>query len=393
MYKQTAALLLALLLTVTAIPCLAAEAEEAEESIGITVRRIQTPVMGGTGTEVKWDADALEGKTISILGDSISTYRNYSNRQGARWSNISIGKGKAWYSDLKPKIALEDTWWMQLAEDLGLRILVNNSWSGSTFFMTRSKTTGAFADRCVQLHDNTGINDGAEPDIILIYLGSNDFTYFRSQLGSGAVDYAALITQDDRGETHYAAPNNTLEAAAITLDKIQRRYPLAEIYLMELPRRGDAKGDNLERLLQLDADLAAVAEHFGAVVIPTLDGPITAETAEHYYLDGRLHPNALGMDVLTEAAKSTILANTAWKTPEFHRVRFELDGVEADYGTDRLVREAAPFRGKLKSADPDAAFTVEITMDGRDITSQAYKNGVVNIAAVTADVTIRAKKA
>lgn len=379
------------------VPSFAAEGETTEEKNGeefvsVTMATVKTPASGGKGTVIERDTETLTGKTISILGDSISTFRNVSNRQGARWSNSTISRGYSWryYTDLKVKFSLSDTWWDQLTNDLGLRLLVNNSWSGSAFLHKHSNAPGAYISRCVQLHDDTGINAGAEPDIVLLFLGTNDFTHFFQTIGSGPVDYDALI-RTENGSVIYAEPTTTLEAAAITFDKIVRRYPFAEVYMMELPRRGDVKGDALDALLQFDHDLAEVAAHFGAVIIPLLDSPITAETAEHYYIDGRLHPNRLGMDVITEAAKKTILEHTAWKTEPTHTVTFDLDGVEIDYGAaERLVVSGRPFTGKLKPVEAETPFSIEITMDGRDITADVYKDGSIKIDAVTGDVVIRA---
>lgn|GEM_PF-1478806 len=410
MTKRSASLLLAaiLLLAVCAVPTFASEGEElppaaegesaeAEEYITFTRSMIKIPASGKTGgEEVPWDPEALAGKTVSILGDSISTFRNISNRQGSRWSNTTIGKGWAYgaYSDKKAKMAATDTWWSQMTEDLGLRLLVNNSWSGSAFFKPLAKTKGAYVSRCVQLHDDTGINAGAEPDIVIVFLGENDFNSHRDTLGTAQIDYDALITTEENGKTSYREPISTLEAAAICLDKISRRYPLAEIYLMELPMRGDLKDEALESFKQFNQGLGAVAEHFGAILIPTFEGPITAETAGSYYLDGRLHPNRLGMDVLTEAAKKAILENTAWKADVCYHISWELTGVKPEYGAqNRLVRENTPFTGKLTPAEKGRELTVQVTMNGEDITAEAYKNGVVTIPAVTGEVKIIASAA
>ena len=399
MRKHIFRILIAAVLTAAlTVPIFAAERvtgeeKDGEEFVSVTMSSVKTPVSNGQGTVIERDPDALSGKTISILGDSISTFRNYSNRQGSRWSNTTIGRAASYraYSDLRVKMTLEDTWWMQLAEDLGLRILVNNSASASTISGYPWGKNAAYQNRCVQLHDNTGINDGAEPDIVIIFMGTNDFFSFRSKLGTAEIDYDGLIMQDENGQTVYREPATVLEAAAITYDKIARRYPLAEVYVMELPQRADFTGETFEQFKTFNENLAKVAEHAGATLIPLFDGPITAETAEHYYIDGRLHPNRLGMDVITEAAKKTILEHTAWKTEPTHTVAFDLDGVEIDYGTaERLVVSGRPFTGKLKPVEAKTPFSVEITMDGRDITADVYKDGNIKIDAVTGDVVIRA---
>ena len=110
----------------------------------------------------------FEGKTVSVLGDSISTYTGVSNNTGC---NATIGSNAVYYTEGRHGVYANDTWWMQVANDLGLRLLVNNSWSGSSLLYTRNGTVGAYVERCVQLHDDTGDNAGETPDIIGIQMG------------------------------------------------------------------------------------------------------------------------------------------------------------------------------------------------------------------------------
>ena len=389
-----AVLAAALTLSVAAFPVRSdspASADAGEETVSVTVSMFRENVNDNkSAVTVPWDPEALEGKTFSILGDSISTYRNISNRAGSRWSNSTIGRARSWYSDLKPKLQDTDTWWMQLAEDLKLRLLVNNSWSGSTYYQTRVKTKGAYYDRCVQLHDNTGINDGAEPDIIFVYLGANDFTHFPDTLGTADIDYEDLFPVSENGTVTWRTPQTTLEAAAVVLYRIRAHYPMAEVYVMDMMYRGNMSESKEEVFHQLNRDLETVAEHFDAVPIRFEDGPVTKETLDRYYLDGYLHPNDLGMDVITEVAKKAVLENTGWKTETYHQVTLELDGVLADYGTDRLVREGQPFNVALSAEEEGKTFTVRVTAEGEDITDEVYSDGVVSIPAVTGEVTVTA---
>lgn len=393
-YLSAAALAAALTLSVAAFPARTdppASADAGEDAVSVTVTMIRENVNDRkSAVTVPWDPEALEGKTFSILGDSISTYRNISNRAGSRWSNTTISRGPAWYSDLKPKLQDTDTWWMQLADDLKLRLLVNNSWSGSTYYQTRVKTKGAYYDRCVQLHDNTGINDGAEPDIIFVYLGANDFTYYPDTLGTADIDYDSLFPPSENGVLTWRTPLSTLEAAAVVLYRIRARYPMAEVYVLEMMYRGDLTESSEEIFRQFNRDLETVAEHFGAVPIPFPEGVITRESTKRYYLDGRLHPNELGMDVITEVVKKAVLENTQWKTEPYHQVTLELDGVLADYGTDRLVREGQPFNTALTAEKEGKTLSVRVTADGEDITDKVCVDGSVSIPAVTGEVTITA---
>lgn len=101
-------------------------------------------------------------KQISIIGDSISTYYGF----------VPDGY-KVYYNE---EIALEnqltsvdDTWWRIVCKHLGAEICVNNSYSGSR--VSGEEFPCASSDeRTSSLH-----TEGATPDLILLYIGANDF--------------------------------------------------------------------------------------------------------------------------------------------------------------------------------------------------------------------------
>ena len=331
------------------------------------------------------DANHLTGKTISILGASISTYAGVSNGAAADTSNSTIRNNAKYYPhSVVTDVKLEDTWWMQAVEDLGLRLLVNNSWSGSSLLHERNGTVGAYIERCLQLHDDTGANAGEEPDIIAIQMGTNDFQYFKETLGTADIDYDQLIRTNSDGTYTYAQPSTTLEAAAIMLNKIHARYPNAELYYLNISQRIDGTDDLIR---SFNAELASVCEHFGVTIVDIYGSAITMEDFDTYIGDNRVHPNRLGMDAYTEAFKRAVIANTKYEV-ETHTVRFALDGVTADYGDDKIVVSGDSFQVQL-STDDD--MEVKVTLGGKDITASAYANGSVQIPSVTDDVVISAK--
>ena len=123
-------------------------------------------------------SSTLAGKTISILGDSISTFAGVSNDASV---NPTLQGGAIYYNEGTLGISRKDTWWQQTVDALDLRLLVNNSWSGSCVLHTRSGTEGGYVRRCQQLHND---KTGEEPDIIAVFLGTNDFSYYQSALGT-----------------------------------------------------------------------------------------------------------------------------------------------------------------------------------------------------------------
>lgn len=101
-------------------------------------------------------------KQISIIGDSISTYYGF----------VPDGY-KVYYNE---EIALEnqltsvdDTWWRIVCKHLGAEICVNNSYSSSRV-SGNGFPCASSDERTSSLH-----TEGAAPDLILLYIGANDF--------------------------------------------------------------------------------------------------------------------------------------------------------------------------------------------------------------------------
>ncbi len=337
--------------------------------------------------ETETVANKLQGKTISILGASISTFAGTSNGVAADTTNSTIRNNAKYYPhSVVTDVTLNDTWWMQVCSDLGLRLLVNNSWSGSSLLHTRNGTVGAYVDRCVQLHDDTGDNAGEDPDIIAIQMGTNDFQYYKDTLGTADIDYDALITDSSDGTYTYATPVTSLEAAAIVLHKISIRYPNAEVYYLNISQRVDGTD---ELIRSFNAELKEVVEHFDAHIVDIYDSAITMADFKTYIGDGRVHPNCLGMDVYTEAFKRALIENTAYKV-DTYTVSLNLDGVTANYGDEKLVVSGDGYSVNL-SAAAEMGLDVTVTMGGKDVTAAVYANGTVTIDSVTSDVTITAE--
>lgn len=104
------------------------------------------------------------GKTFSILGDSISTLAGY------------IPKGyKAFFEGdvcgISDVNAPEDTWWGKVINFFGGKLLINNSYSGSKV----TSQDGSFPAGYSEKRINDLSKNGSSPDIIMIYMGFNDW--------------------------------------------------------------------------------------------------------------------------------------------------------------------------------------------------------------------------
>ena len=125
-----------------------------------------------------YTSNTYAGKTISILGDSISTYVDVSNNPAY---NSTIGENVLYYGAKNIDVTQSETWWQQVIDALNMKLCVNNSWSGSCVLYERSGAGGAYISRCEQLHND---NTGEEPDVIVVFMGTNDFSYYQDTLGT-----------------------------------------------------------------------------------------------------------------------------------------------------------------------------------------------------------------
>lgn len=108
---------------------------------------------------------------ISILGDSISTYVGY----GPHGYPVYYRDDRLYDNEIE---SVDDTWWKQVIDALGGELCVNNSYSGSCV-AGAFEASGCSKVRCSNLHDESS------PDIILIYMGTND-RGFEVEIGMGA---------------------------------------------------------------------------------------------------------------------------------------------------------------------------------------------------------------
>lgn len=148
-------------------------------------------------------------KTFSVLGDSYSTFEGY------------IPEGNAWWYSSKPQgpndvVKVEDTWWHQFSSVTGWRLLLNESWSGSTICNTGYDgvpcPTWSFIARMKNI-----VAGDSDPDLILICGGTND-SWANSPIGQ--LKFSDW-TEDDLA--------SYLPACCYMLDYLRREAPQTEI--------------------------------------------------------------------------------------------------------------------------------------------------------------------
>ncbi len=336
-----------------------------------------------TATEAEGDLDAkiasYAGKKVSLIGDSISTYKDVSNNTSY---NSTIGNNAVYYTPGRLGINLADTWWQQVIDALDMELLVNNSWSGSTIFPPhKGEGSQGYLTRCVNLHNDT---TGEKPDIIWVYLGTNDYSSaYIDIVGTAAdIDYAALI-KEENGAYSYAEPTTVCEAYAVMLHKMKVAYPDAEIYCMTLlPKRSTALAG---QPTVFNGYLKEIATHMNCALIDLENCGIRteAEDFDTYIADHGLHPGPKGMDMISKTVLSAML-----EVPQ-HGITNNLQSTSTNNSV-YYVTDGGSYSSTISLDEGYAGTDIKVTMGDEDITASAVSGNNVNIANVTGDVRIYA---
>ncbi len=242
----------------------------------------------------------IEKKKVSVLGDSISTYDGWSNNVE---HNSTMGNNFIFYSATNPykpgaDFPVENTWWHKVTHNLEFEFCVNNSVSGSRVNMEATHIT-----RPQNLHNTT---TGDTPDIILIYIGINDWAAS-----------VPLGLYDGTGELPETLTTFS-EMYANIIKQAREAYPDVEIYcctlLPEKSRGTDGVNGAGVSIKQYNDVIATIAVNMGATVIDLYEeSGITFGNLSEYTLD-MLHPNVDGMKLISDTVLDVISTNMKKKT-------------------------------------------------------------------------------
>ena len=232
-------------------------------SIGVKFAGVKT---------VEKNISTYKGKTLSILGDSISTFSGY------------IPAGNATYYPRDDVQTVDSTWWKKLMNALGMTLKVNNSWSGSYVTTVNGTTSAGCGTRAEAL--------GESPDVIIVWMGINDFG---NEVGLGTYD----------GTTAVPATTTTFrEAYAIMLNKILTKYKTSEVWVCTLPqceRNGESGfpeiNGNGVALAAFNKAICELAEAFGVKVLDHNRCGLNYQNISVYESDS-LHPNKSGHSLI-----------------------------------------------------------------------------------------------
>lgn len=240
-------------------------------------------------------SSSLAGKKLSVMGDSISTFT------GQQPSDYNI-----FYPESGEITLVEQTWWHQVLTKTGMTLCTNAS-SSNTNMTGNSLAMDGSAPGCStrRVVDLRGA-DGSVPDVIIIYMGINDFSRSRTP---GTFQAPGIRTE---GEISVFS-----EAYEIMIQKIKVLYPNAAVYCCTLPPRccfveGDSGLAVNEIGVQVTAyndQIRAIAQAYGVHVIDLfhLSG-INWANLDLFLSDG-IHPNVAGATLIANCVTNALYQN------------------------------------------------------------------------------------
>ena len=201
--------------------------------------------------------------TVSFLGDSITTYTeaipsaypSYYPTQGCDVNSV------------------EKTWWYQVLSQTGYQLIMNNSYSGSKV------TSGDGCARTIERIQNLS-KDNVTPDIIIIYMGTNDLTH-RVEINTFEKGYREM------------------------LQLIKQECDDAIVYVLNFPSMKH-QGFLNERLAYNEV-IAKIAKENNLILVDIAS--VITEGNYSEYLFAGAHPNALGMQLISNKVIETIEKN------------------------------------------------------------------------------------
>lgn len=234
----------------------------------------------------------FEGCSLSILGDSISTYDGW------------VPEGCAVHYPMSGQLTdVSQTWWMQLIEDTGLELCSDGSSSGSTCVgdsLSVDEPKYGCSDYRISLL--TG-KQGKMPDIIIVYMGTNDLL---KSIPIGDNDGTALVEEGMIG--------NFSDGYTMMLDKLESNYPAAQIYCCTLAQVGTWGTKSPYVMFENDWGLTAedyskqiekIAQNRGIPVIDLYHCGIEIDNLSEFTSDG-VHFTPDGMKYIEQGMLSAL---------------------------------------------------------------------------------------
>lgn len=239
----------------------------------------------------------FHGKTISVMGDSISTIKDKIPSGNALYYDNTTGK----------EMTFERNYWGDVITRFGAAEGIDEAWSGST--IGSKAASMASKDRINKLDDN------GTPDVILYYGGSNP----DSSVGTfdPDADYAKTV---DWAQSY----SDTASAYAASLQRMKETYPDAEIIAI-IPYY---EQNNIPKQAEV---IEQIAKHYDITTIDLRE----LRNQEGISPNNALHPNMDGHSQIAAYICQQLYEQQA-VTPDEKTVTYNANGGSFKNGRDPI---------------------------------------------------------
>lgn len=239
----------------------------------------------------------FHGKTISVMGDSISTIKDKIPGGNALYYDNTTGK----------EMTFERNYWGAIITRFGAVEGIDEAWSGST--IGSKAASMASKDRINKLDDN------GTPDVILYYGGSNP----DSSVGTfdPDADYAKTV---DWAQSY----SDTASAYAASLQRMKETYPDAEIIAI-IPYY---EQNNIPKQAEV---IEQIAKHYDITTIDLRE----LRNQEGISPNNALHPNMDGHSQIAAYICQQLYEQRA-VTPDEKTVTYDANGGSFKNGSDPI---------------------------------------------------------
>ena len=239
----------------------------------------------------------FHGKTISVMGDSISTIKDKIPSGNALYYDNTTGK----------EMTFERNYWGDIITRFGAVEGIDEAWSGST--IGSKAASMASKDRINKLDDN------GTPDVILYYGGSNP----DGSVGTfdPDADYAKTV---DWAQSY----SDTASAYAASLQRMKETYPDAEIIAI-IPYY---EQNNIPKQAEV---IEQIAKHYDITTIDLRE----LRNQEGISPNNALHPNMDGHSQIAAYICQQLYEQRA-VTPDEKTVTYDANGGSFKNGSDPI---------------------------------------------------------
>jgi lysophospholipase L1-like esterase len=191
---------------------------------------------------------------------------------------------------------------------LGLVLGINASWSGCklTLGENANSTTNAYVACSPKRVEDIGAN--GTPDIIICFVGTNDFGY---NAVIGDYDARSAIPELSSAVSTTTPQNEFADAYAVMINRIRTTYPTAKLFCCTILDRGSAfpPTNNVPATMSdYNRKIIELCNNMGVKVIRTHECGISVWNTGTYLQDG-LHPKSNGMELISNCVVKELIKN------------------------------------------------------------------------------------